>query len=89
MKPVSYLMDSYAIDIRPAPVGGREAPAVRRSLPAAQHRELLAVNADLKTPGSQAQQELWQKKYYQGVDFDQRAAVDDHRTRLRLKRFQR
>ena len=46
-------------------------------------------NADLKTPGSQAQKELWQKKYYQGVDFDQRTAVDDHRTRLRLKPFQR
>jgi hypothetical protein len=45
-------------------------------------------NADLKQPGSEAQSERWQKLYYRGLDPDaERAAIDDHRTRLRLKPF--
>jgi hypothetical protein len=45
-------------------------------------------NTELKQPGSQAQEERWQKLYYRGLDADaERAAIGDHRTRLRLKPF--
>ena len=45
---------------------------------------------DLKKPGSTAQEEKWQRLYYHGLD-PERAdlAVADHRTRLRLKPFER
>ena len=45
-------------------------------------------NVDLKEPGSDARSERWQKLYYRGLDADAApAAVEDHRTRLRLKPF--
>ena len=45
-------------------------------------------NAELKTPGSEAQAQRWQKGYYRGVDIDNAPApIDDHHTRLRLRPF--
>ena len=45
-------------------------------------------NTDLKETGSDAQSERWQKLYYRGLDADaEPTAVEDHRTRLRLKPF--
>jgi hypothetical protein len=44
-------------------------------------------NADLKQPGSRAQQEKWQKWYYRGEDSDGHVRAKDHRTRIRLKPF--
>lgn len=45
-------------------------------------------NAGLKTPGSAAQAQRWQKNYYKGeTATGQAAADDDHRTRLRLRPF--
>lgn len=50
----------------------------------------LKFNADLKTAGSDAQAEKWQKHYYQGLDVEGRSrALEDHRTRVRLKPFKR
>lgn len=47
-------------------------------------------NADLKTPGSAAQAEKWQKVYLRGqTEAGQVAAADDHRTRLRVKPFRK
>lgn len=47
-------------------------------------------NADLKTPGSAAQAEKWQKIYYRGETHHGAVEpADDHRTRLRLKPFTR
>ena len=44
-------------------------------------------NADLNQPGSTAQSDGWQKRYYRGLDSHGRQATDDHRTRLRLHPF--
>jgi hypothetical protein len=45
-------------------------------------------NKDLKQPGSQAQAERWQKRYYQGLDPDGQSTIgEEHRTRLRLRPF--
>ncbi len=45
-------------------------------------------NAELTKEGSQAQAEKWQKLYYRGLDpAGQRSGADDHRTRVRLKPF--
>jgi hypothetical protein len=45
-------------------------------------------NAELKTPGSDAQAQRWQKNYYRGQDSEGvEVADDDHRTRLRLRPF--
>ena len=45
---------------------------------------------DLAKPGSQAQAEKWQRLYHRGVDPIKAEPVDvDHRTRLRLKPFER
>lgn len=47
-------------------------------------------NADLKTPGSAAQAEKWQKVYLRGqTETGQVEAADDHRTRLRVKPFRK
>lgn len=47
-----------------------------------------SFNAELKTPGSEAQAQRWQKSYYRGVDVDDAPApIEDHRTRLRLRPF--
>ena len=47
-------------------------------------------NADLKQPGSDAELERWQKLYYRGVDASgQSTSASDHRTRLRLRPFQK
>ncbi len=47
-------------------------------------------NADLTQPGSAAQAERWQKMYYRGVDpRGNETAVNDHRTRLKLRPFSR
>jgi len=46
-------------------------------------------NAELKQPGSEAHAEKWQKLYYRGLDPEAKAAVEEHRTRLRLKPFKR
>ena len=45
-------------------------------------------NADLKTPGSEARAQKWQKHYYRGLwpDGEKRGA-EDHLVRLRLKPF--
>jgi len=47
----------------------------------------LSFNSDLKQPGSQAQEERWQKMYYRGVDMEGQSGTEDHRTRIRLKPF--
>jgi hypothetical protein len=45
-------------------------------------------NADLRTRGSQAHVEKWQKHYHHGVDLEGRTIAPlSHRTRLRLKPF--
>jgi hypothetical protein len=45
-------------------------------------------NADLKRPDSAASAERWQKHYYRGVDIEtQKAPIEDHRTKLRLRPF--
>ncbi|MBI3678721.1 MAG: hypothetical protein HY243_19085 [Proteobacteria bacterium] len=45
---------------------------------------------DLKTMGSVAQEERWQKLYYQGRDADgKEVKTADHRTRVRLRSFAR
>ncbi|MDO8296165.1 MAG: DUF6065 family protein [Caulobacter sp.] len=47
-------------------------------------------NADLKTPGSTAQAEKWQKVYLRGqTETGQVEAADDHRTKLRVKPFRK
>lgn len=47
-----------------------------------------SFNTDLKTPGSSAETQKWQKHYYRGTDLaGQPTAADDHRTRVRLKPF--
>ena len=47
-------------------------------------------NADLKTPGSEAQAEKWQKVYLRGAtESGAVEAAEDHRTKLRLKPFKR
>jgi hypothetical protein len=47
-------------------------------------------NQDLKQEGSEAQTEKWQKLYYRGLDpAGQRAGAEDHRTRVKLKPFER
>jgi len=44
--------------------------------------------ADLKRADSAASAERWQKHYYRGVDVEsEKASIDDHRTRLRLRPF--
>lgn len=49
-----------------------------------------AFIADLKIKGSVAQEERWQKLYYQGRDVDGNEIKSvDHRTRLRVKPFAR
>jgi hypothetical protein len=44
-------------------------------------------NKDLKCPGSEAQNEKWQKHYFHGLDPYGQAVAGDHRTRLKLKPF--
>lgn len=44
-------------------------------------------NNELKTPGSAAQQQKWQKNYYKGQDLTGGRGADDHRTRVRLRPF--
>jgi len=45
-------------------------------------------NVDLRTPGSDAQAEKWQKLYHRGVLPDGETIGDsDHRTRLKIKHF--
>lgn len=44
-------------------------------------------NQDLKTPGSDAAEQKWQKDYYRGFHPDGKEGPDDHRTKLRLKPF--
>lgn len=45
---------------------------------------------DLGKAGSEAQEERWQKLYYQGLDADgNEVTTVDHRTRLRLKAFKK
>jgi len=45
-------------------------------------------NADLRQTGSAAQADRWQKLYYRGLRPDgEKAAVDNHATRLRLRPF--
>ncbi len=47
-------------------------------------------NSDLKTPGSAAQAEKWQKIYVRGTtESGQVEAAEDHRTKLRVKPFRR
>lgn len=47
-------------------------------------------NADLKTEGSEAQAQRWQKNYYKGQDATgQSRGAEDHRTRMRLKPFRK
>ena len=47
-------------------------------------------NADLKTPGSAAQAEKWQKIYVQGkTESGAVEAAEDHRTKLRLNPFRK
>ncbi len=60
----------------------------------AQYREWatnrVTFNRDLKVEGSEAQAAKWQKNYYRGVDARGKAAnIEDHRTRVRLKPFER
>lgn len=59
-----------------------------------QHEEWSAsrnrFNQDLKQEGSPAQTEKWQKLYYRGLDTSgQQAGAEDHRTRVKLKPFER
>ena len=45
---------------------------------------------DLQRPDSPAQEEKWQRRYYRGLDPQgEKAAIADHRTRLRLKPFEK
>lgn len=47
-------------------------------------------NADLKTPGSEAQAKKWQKIYLRGTtESGAVEAAEDHRTKLRLKPFRK
>jgi hypothetical protein len=47
-------------------------------------------NDELKKPGSQAQAMKWQKHYYRGQDAaGQDAGIEDHRTKVRVKPFER
>ena len=47
----------------------------------------LEFNADLLRPGSQAEQERWQKAYFRGLTPMGKPAPAEHRSRLRLKEF--
>jgi len=48
----------------------------------------IMFNTDLKRPGTQAQNEKWQKLYYRGLNPDGTPSrIRDHRTRIRLKPF--
>ena len=48
----------------------------------------IMFNTDLKRPGTQAQDEKWQKLYYRGLNPDGTPSrIRDHRTRIRLKPF--
>lgn len=44
-------------------------------------------NANLKTPGSSARDEKWQKDYYRGFQPDGEKGPPTHKTKLRLKPF--
>jgi hypothetical protein len=47
-------------------------------------------NKELEQPGSAARAERWQKNYYKGLDAAGRpSTIEDHRTRVRLKNFER
>jgi Family of unknown function (DUF6065) len=46
-------------------------------------------NRELWRPGSQAQSDKWQRRYYQGTDMEGRTIATDHRTRVRLRPFAR
>jgi hypothetical protein len=64
-----------------------DAPEIERQY-RAWHASRRHFNAELKQPGSAAQAERWQKLYYRGLDAEgEPAAVDDHRTRLRVQPF--
>ena len=45
--------------------------------------------AELDTPGSDAQAEKWQRGYYRGMMPSGDGPVEQHRTRLRLKPFEK
>jgi hypothetical protein len=73
-------------------------PAVRRLSEAPdlerRHKQWAAgrdtFNKDLGQPGSQAVHERWQKMYFRGLDpTGKPAAVEDHKSRLRLRSFAR
>ena len=53
------------------------------------NRSRTDFNRDLRQPGSEAQDQKWQKLYYRGLDPAGRAAIADHRTRRRLKAFRK
>ena len=77
-------METVEPELRPI----SEAPELKQQYEAWM-KSRLTFNSDLKQPGSQAQEERWQKMYYRGVDMEGQPGVDDHRTRLRLKPFVR
>jgi Family of unknown function (DUF6065) len=47
----------------------------------------LTFNADLLRPGSQAEQDRWQKGYFRGLSPSGQPGPAEHRSRLRLKEF--
>ncbi len=46
-----------------------------------------AFQAEMADGQKRSPTAMWQKRYYQGVDMDDRAGVPDHRAKLRLKPF--
>lgn len=46
-------------------------------------------NRDKHRPGSEAGEAIWQRYYQRGLDADGRPLIGDHRTRLRLKPFEK
>jgi hypothetical protein len=49
----------------------------------------LQFNTDLTRPGSKAEADKWQKRYYHGLDMEGRDIAPDHRTKVRVRRFAR
>lgn len=73
--------------MEPKYVAMKDAPDVQRQF-MAWHESRSAFQADTSKTQSPVASDRWQKRYYRGLDMDDRPGAPDHRARLRLKPFQ-
>ncbi len=72
-------MDPKFVPLKDNPEAARQFAAWSQS------RNAFQADVAVKTPASGADQ--WQKRYYRGLDMDNKPSVSDHAARLRLKPF--